>query len=97
MTSLPLRCAVVIPTYNCADYLNAALTSVAAQGVANLEVIVVDDGSTDPTDVVLRNARVELPGLGALMVLKTKNLGPGAARNFAVAAARAVAAVLAAV
>ena len=89
MTSLPPRCAVVIPTYNCADYLNAALTSVAAQGVANLEVIVVDDGSTDATDAVVRNARGELPGLGALMVLKTKNLGPGPARNFAVAAARA--------
>lgn len=89
MISLPPRCTVVIPTYNCAEYLYAALSSVVAQRVSNLEVIVVDDGSTDATAAVLETARADLPELGALRVLKTKNLGPGAARNFAVAEARA--------
>jgi glycosyltransferase involved in cell wall biosynthesis len=43
------RCAVVIPANNCLGYLREALASVAMQDVPDLEVIVVDDGSSDGT------------------------------------------------
>jgi glycosyltransferase involved in cell wall biosynthesis len=43
------KVSVVIPTYNHARYLPYALDSVINQGYANLEVFVIDDGSTDGT------------------------------------------------
>jgi len=45
--------SVILPTYNGAAYLPAALDSVGAQGDPNIEVIAVDDGSTDKTPAVL--------------------------------------------
>lgn len=48
MSSNPLI-SVIIPAYNAAAYLDAALASVAAQTHRPLEIIVVDDGSTDAT------------------------------------------------
>ncbi len=43
------RLSVVIPTRDCLDYLPAALASLYAQAIADLQIIVVDDGSTDGT------------------------------------------------
>ena len=69
--------SVIIPTYNQAQQLPRAIESVWAQGIEDLEVIVVDDGSTDDTDVVLR----ELSNDGRLRCFRQQNLGPAAARN----------------
>ena len=43
------RISVVVPTYNCGAYIRASVASVLGQTVRDLEVIVVDDGSTDET------------------------------------------------
>lgn len=45
--------SVIIPTYNRANYLNDALSSIYRQDYRPLEVIVVDDGSTDETERVV--------------------------------------------
>ena len=47
------RVSVIIPTYNRAHYLGAAIDSVLGQTSTDTEVIVVDDGSTDQTRAVL--------------------------------------------
>ena len=47
--------SVVIPTYNCADFLKRALSSVFVQTYQNFEVIVVDNSSTDNTEDVLNS------------------------------------------
>jgi glycosyltransferase involved in cell wall biosynthesis len=78
--------SVVIPTRNCISYLPAALASVLAQGVSRLEIIVVDDASTDGTDVWLDARRRHLP---QLIVLRGTGDGPDVARNRAIAIARA--------
>jgi len=74
--------SVVIPTYNSAHSLPDAIGSVRAQRWPNLEILVVDDGSTDRTDRVL----ADLAGPD-MHVIRQQNHGPAAARNSGIAAA----------
>jgi glycosyltransferase involved in cell wall biosynthesis len=74
--------SVVIPTFNQARYLGEAIDSALAQLRKPLEVIVVDDGSTDETPAVLE--RYGAP----VRVIRQQNGGVAAARNAGVAAAR---------
>ena len=67
--------SVIIPTFNRAALLAAALDTVFAQRFKNFEVIVVDDGSTDDTIGMLRNYG------DRVQVVTQDNRGPGAARN----------------
>jgi glycosyltransferase involved in cell wall biosynthesis len=47
--------SVIMPTYNGAEYLTAALDSVRAQGDDGIELVIVDDGSTDDTRDIARS------------------------------------------
>lgn len=74
--------SVVMPCRNGEAYLAAAVDSVLAQTLASVELIVVDDGSTDATPAILA-------GYGArIRVLRQEGRGVSAARNAGVAAAR---------
>lgn len=78
------RVTVITPAYNAPATLVEAVESALAQTVSDLEVIVVDDGSTEPVASVLQG--LDDP---RLRVLRTgANRGVSAARNVAVAAAR---------
>ena len=46
-------CSVIVPTYNAATYLAEALDSALEQTYQPIEVVVIDDGSTDDTAQVL--------------------------------------------
>jgi glycosyltransferase involved in cell wall biosynthesis len=85
MAGLP-GVSVVIPTYNRADVLGEAIDSAFAQGVSDLEVVVVDDGSTDETPQLLEQYR-EKQG-AALTVIRQENAGESAARNEGIRRAR---------
>ena len=84
MSSQPLA-SVVIPTYNSALHLPAALRSVLGQSCQDFEVLVVDDGSTDDT------ARCLQPFLADSRVrcLTRRHRGVSAARNTGIEQARA--------
>lgn len=47
--------SVIIPSYNCSRFVGAAVESSLAQTCADIEIIVVDDGSTDDTQSALQN------------------------------------------
>ncbi|MEO9255789.1 MAG: glycosyltransferase family A protein, partial [Tepidiformaceae bacterium] len=66
--------SVIIPMYNSARYIAAALESVYAQDFTSFEIIVVDDGSTDGSADIAR-------AHGTALLLRQENLGPAAARN----------------
>lgn len=68
--------SVVIPTYNSGRFVAESIRSVLAQTVSDLEVIVVDDGSTDDTSTVLKSITDR-----RVKVVKTENRGMGAARG----------------
>jgi glycosyltransferase involved in cell wall biosynthesis len=68
--------AIVIPAYNQAHYLGEAIRSALAQTYADLAVIVVDDGSTDPTREV-----VESFNDPRITYVYQENAGLSAARN----------------
>lgn len=76
--------SIVVPTRNCLAWLPAALDSIDAR--PDLEILVVDDGSTDGTDAWLRARMAEDT---RLVVLQGGQAGASAARNLAIAAARA--------
>ena len=72
------RVSVIVPVYNTEAYLKNCIESILAQTHKNLEVILVDDGSTDGSRAVLeeyaqKDSRV--------LVLSQENAGQGMARN----------------
>jgi glycosyltransferase involved in cell wall biosynthesis len=77
------RLSVVIPAFNAATTIRAAVASTLRQTVPVLEVIVVDDGSTDATAQVVSS--IEDP---RVRLVAQANGGPAAARNAGIAAAR---------
>lgn len=74
--------SVVIPVYNGSAWIGRALESVFAQTVRNLEVVVVDDGSTDDIESSLRAYQ------GRISLVRQRNAGAAAARNRGVTEAR---------
>lgn len=69
--------SIVIPTYNRAAWVGQAIRSVLAQTVVDLELIVMDDGSTDDTASVIG----ALPADGRLRYVLQENSGRSEARN----------------
>lgn len=80
--SLPLV-SVVMPAYNAARYIKHAVDSVLAQTHKHFELLVVNDGSTDATESIVKSftdPRIKL--------LSQANAGPSSARNAALRVAR---------
>src|SRR4051812_3407097 len=76
--------SVVIPAYNSMDHIAEAIRSALNQTYVPLEVIVVDDGSTDGTGAFVQREFADCPKVKYLL---RKNGGPSAARNTGIAAA----------
>ncbi len=79
------RVSVVMPVYNGAAFLDAAIDSVLSQSVSDLELIIVDDGSTDRTPVILdrwdsRDVRISILRKANSGISDTLNMGLQAAR-----------------
>ena len=69
------RISVLIPTYNYSQFLLDAVKSVLAQDVPDVEIIVVDDGSTDNTSDIIK------PYTDRVQYIYQENAGLSAARN----------------
>lgn len=74
------KVSVIIPTYNRSKWLPEAIESVLIQTYRNIEIIVVNDGSTDNTEQVLE------PYRDKIRYIYKENGGPGSAVNMGIAA-----------
>lgn len=78
--------SIIMPAYNCADYIAESIKSVQNQSYRNWELVVADDNSTDGTVDAVRSMAADD---NRIHLLETDiNLGPAAARNRAINAAQ---------
>ncbi len=80
----PIRVSVIIPAYNCANSIAAALNSVLEQTFSGYEIIVVNDGSPDTPQLDQALA----PYMDRIRYLRQENRGPSGARNTGILEAR---------
>jgi CDP-glycerol glycerophosphotransferase len=78
------RISVIVPFFNVEDLLDDCLASIAAQTITDLQVIMVDDGSTDGSAAVAAARAAADP---RFTLLQVPNGGPGSARNHGLARA----------
>ncbi|WP_273389153.1 glycosyltransferase family A protein [Barnesiella viscericola] len=75
-----LKITIIIPVYNLEDYISNCIESIINQDYENLEIIIVDDGSTDGSwDKILRYQQID----NRIIAIQQKNGGAGKARNTA--------------
>jgi len=72
------KVSVIVPVYNAEHYLRQCLDSICAQTLRELEIICVDDGSTDGSSEILKEYAVRD---SRIQVITQENGGAGAARN----------------
>jgi glycosyltransferase involved in cell wall biosynthesis len=80
-----VRVSMIIPVYNVEPYLRRCVDSVRRQTHRNLEIILINDGSTDNSSALCEQLAHED---SRIIVIHQENLGLGGARNTGIAAAR---------
>lgn len=81
MSSAQVLISVIIPAYNAEAFIQQTLTSVLSQTYSQIEVLVVDDGSSDRTPEIVRSIAEKDD---RVVLLQQSNLGVAAARNLAI-------------
>ena len=80
-----VRLSVIVPAYNCEHTLTECVQSILNQDEASMEILLVDDGSTDNTPAICdRLAKAD----DRIKVIHQQNKGVGAARNVGLQQAR---------
>ncbi len=77
--------SVVIPVFNAEETISRCLRSVQAQEIHDLEILCVDDGSTDRSTTIIEQMAAEYP---RIQLIRQKNRSAGAARNTGMAHAK---------
>ncbi len=81
-----VRVSVIMPTFNCAVYIGEAIESALNQTYKDFEIVIVDDGSTDNTEEVVR--RYIFSTQVMIKYIRQFNSGPAVARNKAISESR---------
>jgi len=77
--------SIIIPVYNSSKYLRQCLDSIISQTITDIEIICVDDGSTDNSLDILNEYKQKD---SRIIILQQKNKGGGAARNLGLSVAQ---------
>lgn len=73
--------SVIIPVYNCAEYIGECIDSIAGQSYDNIEIIVVNDGSKDESEKIIKNKKKKYRNI---LYYKQRNKGVSVARNLGI-------------
>jgi glycosyltransferase involved in cell wall biosynthesis len=79
-----MKVSVVMPAYNCANYVKEAIDSILAQELADFELIVIDDASTDNTGQILQSYADHR----LRIITQPANCGHGIGQNIGLACAK---------
>lgn len=75
---MDIKVSVIVPVYNTGQYLEECLDSVLGQTLKEIEIITIDDGSTDDSLSILKRYQEQFDNI---VILTQKNQGAGPARN----------------
>ena len=73
------KLSIVIPNYNYENYISKTIESLINQSYSNLEIIIVDDGSTDTSFEIISNYKEKYPN--KITAIKQQNMGQASAVN----------------
>lgn len=74
-----MKVSVIVPVYNMEKYLNQCMDSLVNQTLKNIEIIVINDGSTDKSLEILNNYKKKYPN--KVKIIDQENQGISVARN----------------
>ena len=77
-----IRISIIVPVYNVEKYLENCLESLVNQTYNNYEIIIVDDGSTDGSDKIIKKYKTKYSNL--IKSYKKENGGLSSARNYGI-------------
>lgn len=73
-----VACSVVVPVYNVEAYISETIESIITQSCQNIEIILINDGSTDNSGIICESyAKID----SRIIVIHQRNSGVSAARN----------------
>ena len=81
-----MKLSVIVPVYNTSKYLNKCIDSILNQTFKDIELILVDDGSTDNSYSILEDYKNKYPK--KIVLLQKENGGQGSARNISLKSAK---------
>lgn len=82
MTNVPSRVSIIVPVYNVENYLTQCLDSLVKQSLSDIEIIVVNDGSKDNSEKIIKEFAHQYPG--KIKAFTKENGGLSDARNFGI-------------
>nr|WP_315027244.1 glycosyltransferase [uncultured Chryseobacterium sp.] len=82
MTNVPSKVSIIVPVYNVENYLAKCLDSLVNQTLQDIEILVIDDGSTDRSGEIIKNYTQKYPG--KIKAFTKENGGLSDARNFGI-------------
>src|SRR3989344_828131 len=80
--------SAILPVYNEEKTIGDCLKSLFKQTYKSLEIILIDDGSTDQTPQLIKRYREKNPSIPKIVILNQNHKGPGTARNLGAKYAR---------
>ena len=76
-----IKVSVIVPVYNGEKYIKSCLNSIIGNSLKDIEIIVINDGSTDSTSQILEEYKTKYD---IIKVIQKENEGQGSARNIGI-------------